>query len=312
MTSRIAVTGSLAYDFLSQYDQPFDRVLLKDQLHQLSVCFVVPNKERHFGGTAGNIAYNLALLKAPPTLFAGVGYDFKDYAKRLKKLKVDLSPLRPTSYLPTPSATIITDPNGNQITEFCIGAMGAGLKPHAQAIEKASAVIIAPDDPGWMMDYIQLAKQFRIPYFFDPGQGLPRFSKDDLVRALRGAEGVFVNDYEFELLKNMTNLSLDQIRALTTYLIVTHGEKGSTIYSEEGIFSIPVVPPKEVVNPTGCGDAYRAGFLKGYVDHRPIEVCGKMGAVMAAYVVEQVGTQMHQFSERAFKKRYKSAFKEAL
>ena len=308
----IAVTGSLAYDFLSHYDQPFDHVLLKDQLHQLSVCFVVSNKERHFGGTAGNIAYSLSLLKAPPMIFAGVGHDFGDYAKRLKKLKVDLSSLRPTSYLPTPCATIITDPNGNQITEFCTGAMGSGLKPHMNALENASVVIIAPDNPGWMMDYVQLAKQFKVPYFFDPGQGLPGFTRDQLLCALRGAEGVFVNEYELGLLKQMTDLSLDELRTLPIYLIVTKGEHGSVIYSEEGIFSIPAVLPKQVVNPTGCGDGYRAGFLKGYVEGLSPESCGRMGALMASYVVEQVGTQEHRVSERGFKKRYKSVFKEAL
>lgn len=311
-SSRIAVMGSIAYDFLSQYDRPFEDVLLKDQLHQLSVCFVVATKERHFGGTAGNIAYSLALLKAPPTVYAGVGHDFGDYAKRLKKLKVDLSPIRVTSYLPTASATIITDPNENQVSEFCIGAMGSGLKPQTKNLDSAALMIIAPDDPGWMMDYVGLAKHLKIPYFFDPGQGLPRLSREQLEKAIHGAEGLFVNDYEFELLQQITGMSLSDICSKAKWLIVTHGDKGSTIHSSESTIEIPTVSPKEAVNPTGCGDAYRAGFLKGYLEEASLETCGRMGALAASYVVEQVGTQAHSFTDRVFRKRYKSEFKERL
>lgn len=312
MNSRIGVAGSIAYDFLSQYGQPFSEVLLKDQLHHLSVCFVVPTRERHFGGTAGNIAYSLALLNAPPAIFSGVGYDFDDYRKRLKKLKVDLSALRKTSSLPTPSATIITDPNGNQISEFCVGAMGSGLKPHTGSFSDLSLLIVAPDDPTWMVDYMLLARQLALPYFFDPGQGLPGFTRDQLIVALSHAEGVFVNDYEFELLKKMTGLSPSELRAQTSLFIVTHGDKGSTIYSKDQTIEIPPVVASKVVNPTGCGDGYRAGFLKGYLEQRPLEICGRMGALVGAYVVEQTGTQGHVFSEKQFYKRYSSVFKEAL
>jgi adenosine kinase len=312
MTNRIAVTGSIAYDFLSQYDKAFEDVLMKDQLHQLSVCFVVANKERHFGGTAGNIAYSLALLKDPPTIFAGVGYDFADYAKRLKKLKVDISPIRVTKHLPTASATIITDENENQISEFCIGAMGNGLKPHTQSLDSAELLIIAPDDPDWMMEYVRLAKHFELPYFFDPGQGLPRFNEPELVEALSGSEGVFVNDYELELMKKIMDRSLDKLRQYTKTLVVTHGDQGSTIYSEDGVHAIPAVKTDNAINPTGCGDAYRAGFLHGYVEGRSIDVCGRMGALLGLYVVERTGTQIHSFKAKEFRKRYKSEFKEAL
>lgn len=312
MTPRIGVTGSLAYDFLSTYDRPFDEVLLKDQLHRLSVCFVVPTKERHFGGTAGNVAYSLSLLGESPMVFAGVGYDFDDYGKRLKKLGVDVSALRKTTGLPTPCATIITDSNGNQITEFCVGAMGKGLKPHTKAFSTLSLLLVAPDDSAWMMDYVRLARSLRVPFFFDPGQNVSRFSREELLEAMEGAEGVFVNDYEFELFKAGTELDSNALLEHAPLFIVTHGERGATVYTHGRSLVIPAVTPTNVVNPTGCGDGFRAGFLKGYVEGRAPEVCGRMGSLLGAYVVEHAATQGHRFTLRAFAKRYLAAFNEDL
>lgn len=312
MTPRIGVAGSIAYDFLSNYDRPFDEVLLKDQLHRLSVCFVVPTKERHFGGTAGNVAYSLSLLGEPPMVFAGIGYDFDDYGKRLKKLGVDVSALRKTPTLPTPCATIITDSCGNQITEFCVGAMGSGLKPHTGAIASLSLLIVSPDDPAWMMDYLRLARSVGIPVFFDPGQGLSRFSREELLEAVEGTTGVFVNDYEFELLKTLTGLDSDALLGRAPLFIVTHGEHGSTLHAQGRSLKIPPVEPHAMVNPTGCGDGYRAGFLKGYMDGRDVEVCGRMGSLVGAYVVENAATQGHRFTKREFLRRYRAAFNEDL
>ena len=312
MSNRLVVGGSLAYDYISKYSSPFEDVLLPDKLHELSVCFVVHDKQRHFGGTAGNIAYNLALLDEPATILAGAGYDFEDYKKRLIKLKVDVSPIRISTDLPMASATIITDLNGHQIAEFHPGAMGKGLRPHTASISSASVLIIAPDDPTWMMEYVALAKHFEVPYFFDPGQGLPGFSKEQLILALTGAEGVFVNDYEYELLKKLMNLSDEALFDYVKLVIVTHGVKGSEIRSSGEVVSVPIVEPKSAADPTGCGDAYRAGFLKGILEKRDLKTCGQMGALLASYNVEQAGTQNHSFKFKHFAKRYLEMFKEDL
>lgn len=312
MKSRIAVTGSLAYDSISTFDQPFEELLLPEKLNELSVCFVVSSKERHFGGTAGNIAYNLALLSEPATVLAGAGNDFGDYRKRLENLGVDLSAIRVSPDLSLASATIITDARGHQICEFYPGAMGKGLKPDITALQRVEVVLIAPDDPTWMMEYVTLSKRFGKRYFFDPGQALGRFAPEQLLQAIEGAEGVFVNDYELELLKRITGYSEEQLFPLSRLFIVTYGEKGSKIFSEGKVVEVPIATPTRVLEPTGCGDAYRAGFLKGYLESRELLVCGQMGALMATYVVEQKGTQNHAFKVKEFEKRFEEMFGKAL
>lgn len=311
MKSRIAVTGSLAYDYLSTYDRPFEELLLPEKLHELSVCFVVSSKERHFGGTAGNIAYNLALLNEPAKVLAGAGYDFADYRDHLEGMGVDLSAVRVTPDVSLASATIITDSRGHQITEFYPGAMGKGLKPTVTALQDVEVVLIAPDDPTWMMEYVDLSKRFEKRYFFDPGQALARFTSEQLLHALEegeGAEGVFVNDYELELLKRMTGYSEEQLFPLSRIFVVTYGEKGSKIFSEGKVVEVPIATPTRVLEPTGCGDAYRAGFLKGYLESRDLLVCGQMGALMATYVVERKGTQNHAFKLKEFERRFEGMF----
>ena len=307
-SSPIAVSGSIAYDYLSRYDQPFQDVLLADKLHELSVCFVVSEREKHFGGTAGNITYNLSLLEQPSIIFAGVGHDFGEYEKHLKKRRVDMSPLRVSKDISTASATIISDPNGNQISEFFPGAMGRGLKPYTKKFSESGLLIISPDSPTWMLDYAAQARHLGLPYFFDPGQGIPGFSGEDLVSAVDGSEGLFLNDYEFELFKAKTKLDVEEILKLTRVLIITHGENGSMIYSGRETLEIPVVKTSRAVNPTGCGDAYRAAFLLGYLEEYGLETCGQMGALLASYCVEYIGTQHHETNWRKFSKDYAKTF----
>ena len=303
--NRIAVTGSLAYDYISTYDQPFETVLLPDKLDQLSVCFLVKNKERHFGGTAGNIAYGLSLLEESPFLVAAAGYDFEDYKERLVAQKINIDYVKEYKDVASASATIITDPKGHQITEFYPGAMWAeGDIEVAKPFKEAEVIIIAPDDIRRIMQYVKIAHEVNTPYFFDPGQNLPVFTAEQLLEAIKGAEGVFLNDYELELLKDKTGLSEDEILQKAKLLIVTLGEKGSVIKDSSTALEIPIVPPSEVKDPTGCGDAYRSGFLKGYVDSKDLETCGRMGALSATYNIEQVGTQNHALTYADFMKRY--------
>ncbi len=309
----ISVTGSLAYDYISSYERPFSEVLLPDKLDSLSVCFLVKHKERHFGGTGGNIAYSLAILESPPCLVAAVGYDFEAYRHLLEGLGVRLDCLREFPDTPTASATIITDPKGNQIAEFHPGAMSAkGDIDATECFKRADMVIIAPDDTRRVMQYVQAAHELKTPYFFDPGQNLPIFTKEELLEAIDHAEGVFANDYELGLLKSKTGLDEDELLEKAKLLIVTLGEKGSIILRKHDHqvdrIEIPIAPPKRVKDPTGCGDGYRAGFLKGYVEKKPLEICGRMGSLMATYIVEKMGTQGHSLSWDSFVERYAEVF----
>lgn len=304
----IATSGSLAYDFISHFPRPFSEVLLPDHLAKLSVCFVVDRKERFFGGTAGNIAYNFSLLKKPVRVFAAVGHDFDDYRAHLQKAGVDLSPLRPSPEVATASATIITDSLGNQISEFFPGAMGNGLKPHTGPLQEASLFIISPDNPLWMIEYASLARTLKVPYFFDPGQALPSFSSEQMREALHGAGGLFVNEYELKLLEGLLGLSRDEIAALVPLMVVTLGERGSLVITATERFEIPAVRVEQALDPTGCGDAYRAGFLTAFQRGDSPEVCGQWGSVLGSFCVERAGTQNHSPSLREMEKRYRESF----
>jgi adenosine kinase len=309
--NRIVVSGSLAYDFISAYDSPFEEVLLPNQLNKLSVCFVVSKKERHFGGTGGNIAYNLALLSASPSLIAGAGSDFEDYRDRLGALGVDMTYVDEFSEVLSATATIISDPKGNQISEFFPGAMiFPGRKDPSVAIREAQALIISPDNKIEMMRYVKIAKKENTAYFFDPGQGLPLFEPDELLEAIDGAEGVFLNDYELELFRSKTGLSEKEIVEKVHWLIVTMGAEGSRLLSKDEEIMIPIVKPEKAIDPTGCGDAYRAGFLKGFVEGWNIETCARMGSLMGMFAVEKMGTQNHKLGWGIFVERFQSEFGE--
>lgn len=317
MTPQIVVCGSMAYDFISAYDKPFEQVILPGKLSELSVCFLVHEKIKRFGGTGGNIAYSISLLGETPALVGAVGNDFADYKEHLIQKGVDLDHIQYITDSPTASATILTDPKGHQISIFHPGAMDSPVPNDISDIFKqAEIVIIAPDDTKRMMQFVNASKLVKTPYFFDPGQNLPVLSAEQLIEAISGAKGLFLNDYEFEMFKKKTHLDLVQILDKAEILVITRGAEGSEIFSQTtGVLSpikIPVAPPRQIVDPTGCGDAFRAGFLKGFVDNKPLETCGKMGALMATYVVEQVGTQSHSLDREHFDNRYMEAFDETL
>lgn len=316
MTTQIVVCGSMAYDFISPYEKPFEQVILPEKLSELSVCFLVHEKVKQFGGTGGNIAFSISLLGETPALVGAVGYDCADYREHLSQKGVNLDHIQYITDSPTASAIILTDPNGNQISIFHPGAIASPPPDVTNLFKKAQVIIIAPDDINRMIKLANEAKLAQTPYFFDPGQNLPVLSAEQLVEAVSGAKGLFLNDYEFEMFKKKTHLDLIQILDLTEILVVTRGANGSEIFSREtGIIEplkIPVAPPRQMVGPTGCGDAFRAGFLKGFVNKKPLLTCGKMGALMATYVVEQIGTQNHTVNEEHFSYRYMEAFGERL
>ncbi|HCW32871.1 MAG: adenosine kinase, adenosine kinase [Candidatus Peregrinibacteria bacterium GW2011_GWE2_39_6] len=309
---KIIVTGSIAYDYLLKYSTPFEDVLLPNKLNSLSVCFVVDHKERHFGGTAGNIAYNFYLLKEKPILIADVGADFQEYENRIRTWQIPTNFIRVHQNIETPLAIITTDINGHQITQFYPGALLKKPQTNlAQIFKKTNLILIAPEPKKRMLYYIKTAKKAKTNYFFDPGQNIPTFTKAELLEAIHDSTGIFVNDYEYEILKLKTKLSAIEILKYTQNLIITLGSKGSLIYSKnyKNGLKIPALSSSKPQDPTGCGDAYRAGFLKGYLDNKPLEICGKMGALLGTYVLEKNGTQTHHFTPDNFKKKYHRAFK---
>lgn len=305
----IVVTGSLAYDHLLYYERPFESMLLPEKLHELSVCFVINCKERYFGGTAGNIAYNFSLMGIFPRIVASVGRDFDPYRQWLRSNGLPLDYVEENLSEETASASIMTDPNGHQIIQFHPGALN--LMPQMDLIplfQTTDLLLIAPEPVPRTLHIVEAANRAKCPYFFDPGQNLPYFEQEDLLRIIQGASGVFMNDYEFELLKSKTHYDTLDLLQQCPLFVVTLGEKGSRIYTPESDIFIPVVSPQSEGNPTGCGDAYRAGFLKGYSVQKNLESCGRLGALLGTYNFEHPGTQLHSPTWEQIMERYVSEF----
>ncbi|TSC53370.1 MAG: adenosine kinase [Microgenomates group bacterium LiPW_16] len=302
---KIIITGSLAFDFIMDFPGKFSDHILPEKIHAINLSFLVKTMKKQRGGTAGNIAYNLALLGLRPTILAAAGNDFADYKNFLKKSGVDTSMIRIIRVEPTASAFIFTDMADNQITGFYPGAMRQATK---LKIEAADFVVIAPNEPEAMINFAKECQKFGIPYLFDPGMQLPRLSVEDLACGVRVAKILIGNDYEMALINEKLKRKMDKDKILITTL----GEKGSIIEADGKIYKIPPAKPKKVLDPTGAGDAYRAGFLAGYLRGFHLSVCGKMGSVCAVYTVEKYGTQTHRFTLREFTERYKQNFKQNL
>lgn len=309
---RILVSGSLAYDRIMNFGGVFSEHILPEKIHTLSVSFMVDNLVEHFGGTAGNIAYSLALLGVNPVVAASVGNDFVRYKKHLKTCGVDTRAVRGISDERTASAWIMTDRKDNQITAFHAGAMSEGMKYEVGSMKgllrSAAFVIVSPGNLEDMALLPRLAKQCKVPYAFDPGQVIPVLSKKTLRDGLTGARVLFVNDYELSLLLKRTGLSLKQLRARVHTLVVTLGGKGSRIEAEGKVYRIPPAKPKAIVDPTGAGDAYRAGFIYGLLASWPLETVGRFAGLVAVYTVEKFGTQTHAFTWKEVRRRYKKSF----
>ena len=310
----ILVTGSLAYDYIMNFKERFADHILPDKVHILNVSFGVDNLSKQLGGTAGNIAYNLALLGEKPTIAATAGKDFTEYDKWLQDNNIitDHIKVLPKEY--TASAHIITDADDNQITSFHAGAMLGNNGSLTDVLEKVKPVlaIVAPDCKDGMIKHAQELREAKISYIFDPGQGMPLFNKEELLSMITGSQVAIFNDYELQLFMDKTGLSRDKVKNLTKYLIVTLGGKGSIIYNDGQEYEIPAAKPKNTSDPTGAGDAYRAGIIKGLLHKLPIEVMGRIAALTSIYTVELYGTQTHRFTMEEFKERYKKNFGEEL
>lgn len=291
----ILITGSLAFDVIMDFPGRFADHIDPTKIHVLNVSFLVDTLKKQQGGTAGNIAYNLALLKTPVSILGSAGEDFKEYQDFLKKVGVDTSQIKISPDNLTSQAFIITDQSDNQITAFYPGAMSENSK---LSINLADFAVISPNDPKAMINFALECQKRNIPYMFDPGMQLPRLTDQDLTAGINRAKILIGNDYEIGLIKKrVRDIKVD-------ILITTLGAKGSIIQYKDQTIQISPAKPKKVVDPTGAGDAYRAGFLAGYLQGKDLKTSGQMGSVGACYAVEKYGTTTHRFTMEEFQKRY--------
>ncbi len=309
----IIITGSVAFDYLMSFPGRFRDHILPEQIHQVSLSFLVDSMRKERGGCAANIAYSLALLGERPTMMATVGQDFGDYRAWLEKNGVDTSATVTVDDEFTSSFFVNTDLENNQIASFYIGAMGRAdsLSFHSLEADAIQIAIISPNAPAAMVKYAQECQELGIPYIYDPSQQIVRLSAGELLGAMQGARLLIVNGYEFGLIKSKTGLSDEGMLSQAEVTIVTQGEEGSSIYAGGQRLSIPVVAPDVLVEPTGVGDAYRAGVIKGMLRGYRWETVGRMGALAATYVLEHHGTQNHHYSLQEFVARYKTVFRDA-
>ena len=302
------VTGSIAYDTIMVFPDRFRNHLLADQLHILNVCFLTPEMRREYGGTAGNIAYNLRLLGEDPLLMATVGEDAAPYYERLRGLRIGTELLKRIPGQFTAQAFITTDLDDNQITAFHPGAMNYSHENHISRSLGASLAIIGPDGKEGMLRHARECSEAGIAFMFDPGQGLPMFSPQELIEFVRQADYVAVNDYEGKLLEERTGRKLDQLAHDVKALICTMGAKGSIIFAGGKRHEIPIVEAEQVVDPTGCGDAYRAGLLYGISHGWDWPSTGKLSALLGAIKIAQRGAQNHAPSRADIEARFQRAF----
>jgi adenosine kinase len=305
---RILVTGSMAYDTIMVFPDRFRNHLLADQLHILNVCFLTPQMRREYGGTAGNIAYNLKLLGEEPLLMATVGDDIDPYLQRLESLGIGRAHLKRIAGEFTAQAFITTDLDDNQITAFHPGAMNHAHENRIGAALGAGLATVSPDGKDGMQQHARQCAEHGVPFVFDPGQGLPMFSGAELDEFIRLADYVAVNDYEGKLLEDKTGRKLDRIAGEVKALVVTLGAQGSHIYAGGKRHEIPNVLAEAVVDPTGCGDAYRAGLLYGIAKGWDWDSTGRLGSLLGAIKIAHRGPQNHRPARAEIIERYRKAF----
>lgn len=308
----IIVTGSIAYDHIMDFPGYFKDHVLPEKVHMLNISFLVNSLKKLKGGCACNIAYNLSLLEKKPAIMGTVGVDFEDYRKWLECKGVDTSFIKVIPDEFTATCFVTTDFSDNQIIGFYPGAMS-----HAKTLtfldlnySRIKLAVISANDPEGMKKYVRECKALSIPYMFDPGHQIPRLDKEDLADGINGAQITIVNDYEFQMAQNKTGFSLEKILEGTKILIITKGQEGSVVYSGKKACVIPPAKANEVADPTGAGDAYRAGVIKGWLEGRSLEEIGKLGSIAAVYAVEKYGTTEHSYTPDEFEERMKENFPE--
>jgi adenosine kinase len=305
---KIVVTGSIAYDYLMSFPGSFVEHFLPDHLSRVSLSFLVDSMDKRRGGCAPNIAYSLALLGERPYLMATAGQDFGDYRQWLDAAGVDTSLVREVAGKFTASFFCSTDQHNNQIASFYTGAMANAGELSFRTVSTCELAIISPNDPGAMTQYAEECRALGIRFVFDPGQQCARMSGEELKDGLEGAHVLICNDYELELVREKTGFDEKTLLDHCTALIVTKGEHGCSVLLRDRRVDVPAVPPHQIVDPTGVGDAFRAGFLKGLAVEADWEVCARLGSVAAAYVLEHLGGSSHAYTWAEFAARYEGHF----
>jgi adenosine kinase len=305
------ICGSVAYDTILVFPDRFKSHILPDKIHMLNVAFLVPDMRREYGGCAANIAYSLRLLGEDAIPMATAGEDFAPYRERLASLGIRTDHIRQVPGAFTAQAFITSDLDDNQITAFHPGAMQMA---HTNRVADAGAGIgigiVAPDGRQAMIEHAAQFAEAKIPFIFDPGQGLPMFSGEELERFIGQASWVAVNDYEWELMQQKTGLKAEEIAARVAALIVTRGAEGSVIHAKGRTWNVPCAKPKEIIDPTGCGDAYRAGLIHGLLRGLDWLQIGRIASLMGAIKIESRGPQNHRFVRAEFDRRFAESFKD--
>lgn len=309
---RTLICGSMAYDNIMVFPDYFKNHILPEKIHMLSVSFLVPEMRREFGGCAGNIAYNLKLLGGTPIMMSTVGSDFAPYAAHCERLGLDQSGLKTINDAFTGQCFITTDLADNQITAFHPGAMSFSHLSHVNDLAEIGLGIVAPDGREGMMQHAREFYDAKIPFILDPGQGMPMFSGPELLQMLEWATYLTLNDYEAELMQERTGLNIEQLAAKVKALIVTQGGQGSTIYADGQQYLIPAVKADQLLDPTGCGDAYRAGLLYGIASDWDWGKTGRLASLLGAIKIASRGGQNHHFSRESLAVQFQSAFDSAL
>ena len=305
---RTLICGSIAYDTIMVFGDRFKNHILPDQIHILNVAFLVPDMRREFGGCAGNIAYSLKMLGGDPLIMATVGNDHEPYSYRLDKLRLSRAHIRQLPHAFTAQAFITTDLDDNQITAFHPGAMNFSHENHIADARDVGLGIVAPDGREGMLQHAREFHEADIPFIFDPGQGLPMFTGDELMNFIRHADYVTVNDYEAKLLQERTGKTIEELSKLVKAVIVTQGAQGSLVVVNGKSEVIPSVKPERIVDPTGCGDAYRAGLLYGMSNHLDWATTGRLASLIGSIKIAQRGAQNHQFTRDDIAQKFREAF----
>jgi adenosine kinase len=302
------ICGSMAYDNIMVFPGRFKESILPDQLHILNVAFLVPEMRKEFGGCAGNVAYNLSAIGGEPMIMATVGTDFDAYAGQLQKLNLNTSHVRTVDDTLTAQAYITTDLDDNQITAFHPGAMDHSHLNKVPTDADTTIGMVSPDGRQGMIEHAAQFADAGIPFIFDPGQGLPMFDGEDLKRFIEQATWVAVNDYEGQMLQERTGWSAERIATHVEALIVTRGGEGSSIFADGKEIIIPPVKPTEILDPTGCGDAYRAGLVHGITRGMSWEDTGRLASLIGSIKIAHRGTQNHALTPAAVAGAFEAAF----
>ena len=308
---KLIVTGSIAFDYLMSFPGKFTEHFLPEHMHRVSLSFLVDTMDKRRGGCAPNIAYTLALLGERPFLMATAGQDYGEYKLWLDGAGIDTSLVKVVDGKFCASFFCSTDQDHNQIASFYTGAMANAAELSFRTVTAATAdtlVIVSPNDPGAMVQYAEECEVLGLKYIWDPGQQCTRMEGDQLAAGVRGAFMVIVNDYEFELLRQKTGMDEAAILSHAPVLVITKGEHGCSVHTPGGVVDVPAVTPHRIEDPTGVGDAFRGGFMKGLAMGATYQVCAQLGSVSAAYALEHLGGTSHAYTWREFVDRYEQHF----